>query len=87
MSRKNILLLVGFAILILWLFMIYVAFNWNKTMGEVNDHRISKQLEVYYYEGHSCPPNLSNYQCETFIRFALVNNIDVQDFLLSRWQN
>jgi len=87
MKKRTILLLVGLAIFIFLIYVVYVAFNWNKMMGKVNDNRISKQLEIYYYEGHSCPPNLSNYKCETFIRFALVNGIDIDDFLLSRWKN
>ena len=87
MNKKTILFLLGLALLIFWLSIFYVGSQWNQVVKEVEVNQKVIQLDIIDYSKYSCPPNLSAYQCETFIRTALVNGFDVEEFLLSRYKH
>jgi len=78
---ERILLMVA-----LFLFLVGVMYSMSAVnkIKDIQEEHIMKPISVDISE-YNCPPNLTDYQCETFIRFALVNNIDVQDFLLDRF--
>jgi len=80
-----VLLIVAF-----FLFIVGVVFS-ILAVKELNniteDFKIVEEVKpiLVNMEDYSCPPNLTPYQCETFVRTALVNGFDVEEFLLSRY--
>jgi len=80
-----VLLIVAF-----FLFIVGVVFS-ILAVKELNniteDFKIVEEVKpiLVNMEDYSCPPNLTPYQCETFVRTALVNGFDVEGFLLSRY--
>jgi len=56
-----------------------------REIKNIQDEYKIKDVSVNMSE-YNCPPNLTDYQCETFARTAIVNGFDVDDFLLSRWK-
>ena len=89
MKKSTSLFLVAVALIIMWAYGIYIIISWQQCKTELKEYRkveFGRELDVIDYSKYSCPPNLSDYQCMTFVRFALVNGFDVDEFLLSRYR-